>query len=687
MITHHNGCQVPTVTSNCSALTVHLDQHHYTMSNSSSNNKNNNDLQYLFCYFILSVACKTLLFPSYRSTDFDVHRHWKALTRSSTLPLSDWYFDNEHVPDTVHTLDYPPSFAFFEYLLSNNVITNWLIRHDYLDGDCLALEASSASSSSTTTMLHGYQNPSTACIAFMRSTVIMSDVVLWIGAWMIASAAVVVTTSAVVTTNDKDDDKTQKWLMQTNNRKKWTIFGLIVANPGLLWLDSIHFQYNGFLLGILLLSLTCLIRGNHHHTTTSTSTSTTTILFHVWHIMAAVLFAFLLTLKHLYMTLSLWYFAYLLRRYCFVHQTIKTETSRIRTSGGGENDAASVVVFKPMRLLILGVATVTTLVGPFLPFFLLASSSNHRTATEQATRIFERLFPFGRGLVHDYWAGNVWAVYMAISKVIPKLKALEPSPKLVICLAVVALVPGAVVAYKAAVMASKVDYDAGSATTTTTTTLSGSSPSSSNFPSLKAHEQQQQQQANNTRLLMASDLLWSSFTYTTLAAFMIAYHVHEKAILTTLVPMTIWCCCCNHEAVDASQNDNHHLPSPPWLLLWRTMVFGLLGLFPLLFHPTEVLLKVFSFTAYLVILSSLSSQSSSPPPLQKRPPHRGCFQQQLVWLLIAVVLLILECIPLRYFGGYEFVPLALTSLTTAMGLLISFLQMSWRMMQLATVAM
>lgn len=79
----------------------------------------------------LCVSIKLLLVPTYRSTDFEVHRNWMAITYSK--PFKDWYKDGASV--SPWTLDYPPLFAWFEWMLAQMaqfVDVGMLVRQSFL---------------------------------------------------------------------------------------------------------------------------------------------------------------------------------------------------------------------------------------------------------------------------------------------------------------------------------------------------------------------------------------------------------------------------------------------------------------------------------------------------------------------------------------------------------------------------
>ncbi|KAI9253284.1 dolichyl glycosyltransferase [Helicostylum pulchrum] len=264
--------------------------------------------------FIVSTFIKLLLIPAYRSTDFEVHRNWLAITHS--IPIDQWYIEKT----SEWTLDYPPFFAWFEKFLS--------VFAALLDPEMLKIDNL------------GYA--STETIIFQRLTVIVSELVLF---WALSRYA--------------------KYF--GNKYVNWVLVGSLFLHPGLIIVDHIHFQYNGLLYGILILSIVEAKRNNL--------------------LVSGILFAVLLNFKHIYLYMAPAYFVYLLQAYCF----IQTDNERH---------------FSFRRLVVLGGSVVAVFAISFGPFI------------HQLPAVFGRLFPFTRGLCHAYWAPNFWALYSGADRVI-----------------------------------------------------------------------------------------------------------------------------------------------------------------------------------------------------------------------------------------------------------------------------
>jgi alpha-1,3-glucosyltransferase len=107
-------------------------------------------------------------------------------------------------------------------------------------------------------------------------------------------------------------------------------------------------------------------------------------------LLSGVLFAVLLNFKHLFLYFAPFYFVYLLRNYCY------------STSPKTEN------IFLLHRFLGLGLSVILVFALSFGPFVLMG----------QLGQVLSRLFPFGRGLVHAYWAPNFWALYNTAEKIL-----------------------------------------------------------------------------------------------------------------------------------------------------------------------------------------------------------------------------------------------------------------------------
>ncbi|KAI9348721.1 glycosyl transferase [Zopfochytrium polystomum] len=261
-----------------------------------------------------AAACiKTLFIHAYRSTDFEVHRNWLAITHS--LPISKWYYEDR----SEWTLDYPPFFAWFEWFLS--------LFAARVDPQMLELDNL------------GYA--STETVVFQRATVVASEAVLAFAAYRLVSR------------------------LQDSFRRQ-IYFALLVLNPGILFVDNIHFQYNGFLYGILVLSIAAM--GEKRF------------------LLGGALFAAVLNFKHIYLYQAPAVFFYILSAYCFV----KTEKG---------------VSFSPVNLVKIGIVTVAVFALSFGPFY------------QHIPQLMSRLFPFKRGLNHAYWAPNFWALYAFLDRV------------------------------------------------------------------------------------------------------------------------------------------------------------------------------------------------------------------------------------------------------------------------------
>lgn len=274
---------------------------------------------------VLALSGAKLLFlHCYRSTDFEVHRNWLAVTHS--LPLHRWYTDET----SPWTLDYPPLFAWFEWALSQVAAA---VDPGMLDVANL-----------------DYASPAT--VLFQRLSVIVADLALAKGVVTCADAV--------------DHAGNSKTRPSWSTRERLAV--LVIANAGLLMVDHVHFQYNGFLFGVSLHSVGCLLRGDH--------------------LRSAFWFAVLLNLKHIYLYCAPAYFFYLLKHFVLEKDVQLAESAK--------------------RLFSLGTTVLLVFTVSLGPFAFLG----------QLPQLARRLFPFKRGLCHAYWAPNFWSVYNVADKIL-----------------------------------------------------------------------------------------------------------------------------------------------------------------------------------------------------------------------------------------------------------------------------
>ncbi|CAM8897127.1 unnamed protein product [Rhodiola kirilowii] len=502
-----------------------------------------------FVWLCLVATCvKLLLVPSYRSTDFEVHRHWAALTHS--LPLSEWYLDET----SPWTLDYPPFFAYFERFIS---VFAYLVDPKIVQ------------------LREGLNYASLSVIYFQRVTVILSDVCLFAAVYRLTR--------------------------RLDYVRRFVVWILIIGSPGLLIVDHIHFQYNGFLLGLLLLSLSFLEEGRD--------------------LEGGFFFAALLCFKHLFAVAAPVYFVYLLRHYC---------------RGG--------LVRGFSRLLAMGAVVASVIALAFGPFLYHG----------QIHQLIRRLFPFGRGLCHAYWAPNFWALYIMFDKglafSIRKLGFSVPTPE--------ASFTGGLVG----------DASPFSVLPQVTPLATFILVLLSIAPCLvKAWKHP------HPRMITR----WVVYAYT--CGFLFGWHVHEKASLHFLIPLAL-------VSTDSMEDAKHY---------FITSIVSCYSLFPLLFEAQEYPIKVLLLLLHSLLMwigfSTLFPESAerkkptstnkgdSKSATKKRDFDIGCVWKVYLLGLLAVEVWGQFLHPYIFKDKLPFLPLMMVSIYSTFGMMYSWI---WQLKQI-----
>lgn len=256
--------------------------------------------------------------------DFEAQRHWMEIT--THLPINQWYFYDLQY----WGLDYPPLTAFHLWLFG--VVGN------FIDPRWFALDVS-----------RGIENPQIK--TFMRMSSIISQLVFFVPAVMGLLHQL----------------GTQKKNLTRMNHI--IVIALILYLPALVLIDHGHFQYNSVMLGLFLLSVGDLIKGN-------------LMLASVWF-MSSVLF------KQMALYYSPFIFVYILARLFTPKKTL----------------GATILSFSFGRLVVVGLTVIVTTIIMVFPFLLAASNGSE--AVSLIKQILIRMFPFERGLFEDKVA-NFW---------------------------------------------------------------------------------------------------------------------------------------------------------------------------------------------------------------------------------------------------------------------------------------
>lgn len=524
----------------------------------------------LWNFWVCSLALKVLMMPGYFSTDFEVHRNWMAVTNK--LKLREWYLDST----SEWTLDYPPFFAYFEWLLSQLVPR--IVRAD----GCLDLVAQGSFGLPT--------------VFYQRFSVIVSEVLLYV------VLQIFINTSEL-----------------SERSVNFVVASSIALSPGFLIVDHIHFQYNGFLFSILISSILAAKRERY--------------------LLCGALFSTALCFKHIFLYLAPAYLAFLLRAYVLKFDNFK---------------------FKSYRDLFLVVQWINLFKLGFVVFFIFAICFGPFILV--MPELMARLFPFSRGLTHAYWAPNFWAVYSMLDKVL--VTVILKVPYIHKCarkFIMTSLIPATIEEIRAKIANSN-NSARGLVQNVSFIILPQIQPKLTFILTIFY------------QILAIIPVLFNpSFkrfigclTLCGYSSFLFGWHVHEKAILLVIVPFSFLV------------SFDRRLLTPFNLLT----VSGYVSLFPLLYQSEYFLIKVFYTAVWCIIyLNAFRKIVKVSTSVQRRVFLFDRLAAVYCLLLIPMVLGVqwFEVLRGKYspFKKYEFVGLMCYSISCSVGVIGSWIGLSW----------
>ncbi len=295
----------------------------------------------------------------------------------------------------------------------------------------------------------------------------------------------------------------------------------LVLLPGLLLIDHMHFQYNGMMYGLFVLVMDAARRQRY-------------LAVGFW-------FLVLLCFKHIYLYVAPAVFVFLLRAYC-VEVAVSPVSVRVHWR----------------RLAKLALVVVAVFAAAFAPFVY------HGVMPQLALR----LFPFSRGLTHAYWAPNVWALYSFVDRVLVHAHRHVPLARTL--LGNLSLDPRLAAAPTRGLVGDVEFLVLPQVTPRVTFLLTLFYQVMALIPLFL--------QPTYARFVGATTLC-------AYASFLFGWHVHEKAILLVIFPMTLIAC-----------YDKRVLG--PFNLL---VACGYVSLFPLIFTPGEWVVKVVYLALWYII--------------------------------------------------------------------------------------